>query len=325
LAGLLGGLLIGGFVLTGCTAASTGASSSGLDAQKAPANAIEPAPALAPDKAAAGGTASGTSGGAAQSGGTSGGTAQSGGSAGGAANQAVNPLPPSGRAVIRSASISLAVPDVNRTAAQVRQITTSANGYTGNENAQNDQADFTLQVPVTVLDQVVDRIAALGHVTDRTEQAQDVTDQLVDVQSRVASQQASVDRVRALLAKATSVSDIVTIEGELATRESDLESLEQRQAELSGQVAMSTLKVHIGRSDAPPPPPAKAVSGGFVGGLAAGWHSFVAVIGGALVVIGAVLPYLLGLGVPAAAIWWYVRRRRGERLPATPVIDPDAG
>jgi hypothetical protein len=315
LAGLLGGLLIGGFVLTGCTAASTGASSSGLDAQKAPANAIEPAPALAPDKAAAGGTASGTSGG----------TAQSGGSAGGAANQAVNPLPPSGRAVIRSASISLAVPDVNRTAAQVRQITTSANGYTGNENAQNDQADFTLQVPVTVLDQVVDRIAALGHVTDRTEQAQDVTDQLVDVQSRVASQQASVDRVRALLAKATSVSDIVTIEGELATRESDLESLEQRQAELSGQVAMSTLKVHIGRSDAPPPPPAKAVSGGFAGGLAAGWHSFVAVIGGALVVIGAVLPYLLGLGVPAAAIWWYVRRRRGERLPATPVIDPDAG
>jgi len=36
---------------------------------------------------------------------------------------------------------------VTRTAADVRGITTGAGGYTGSENTQAQQADFTLQVP----------------------------------------------------------------------------------------------------------------------------------------------------------------------------------
>ncbi|HEX9335348.1 MAG TPA: DUF4349 domain-containing protein, partial [Pseudonocardiaceae bacterium] len=182
--------------------------------ERLPANGIAPAPAQ--DKPATGGAPSGT------------GAGKSSGGAGQAAAP-VNPLPATGRQVIRSASIALTTPDVTRTAAGVRQITDSAGGYVGTENTQAGQADFSLQVPEPVLDNVLDRIAALGHVTDRSGQSQDVTDQLVDVRSRVASQQASVNRVRALLDKATSIGDVVTIEGELATRESDLESLEQRQ------------------------------------------------------------------------------------------------
>jgi hypothetical protein len=41
-------------------------------------------------------------------------------------------------------------------------------------------------------------------------------------------------------------------------------------------------------------------------------------------VFGALLPYLLGFGVPAALVWWYVRRRRAGRPQPTP-ISPDAG
>jgi urate oxidase len=176
---------------------------------------------------------------------SAGGTASAG--AGSGSSQAVDPLPATGRQVIRTASITLSVPNVTRTAADVRSITAGVGGYAGSENTQSDQADFTLQVPTTTLDQVLDRIAALGKVTDRGEQAQDVTKELVDVRSRVATQQASVDRVRALLAKATTVGDVVTIEGELSTREANLESLEQQQVELSAQVAMSTITVHIGQ------------------------------------------------------------------------------
>ncbi|HEY0805977.1 MAG TPA: DUF4349 domain-containing protein [Pseudonocardiaceae bacterium] len=310
---LLGGLLIGCCVLVGCSAGSNTAASSAVDV---PANG-----APLPNKAATGG---------AQSGQSAGGTAQPGrapvpGNGGGQAAAPVNPLPATGRQVIRSASISLSVPDVTTTAGRVRQITAAAGGFTSTENTLTDQADFTLQVPVSVLDHVLDQLAALGHPIDRGAQAQDVTSQLVDVQSRIASQQASVNRVRGLLDKATSISDIVSIESELATREANLESLEQQQAELSGQVAMSTVTVHIGRSTAPPPPPARAAStGGFLGGLSAGWHSFVVVVVSASMVLGALLPYLLGLGVPAALIWWFVRRRRERRVPA-PMIEPDAG
>jgi hypothetical protein len=302
---LVSGFVVGCCLVAGCSAsggtASGGtASTDSIAAQRAPAIAPGGANVPGPTK---------------QSGGT--------GSSGGGTAQAVNPLPATGRQVIRTASISLTVPNVTRTAADVRGITTGAGGYTGSENTQAQQADFTLQVPSTTLDQVLDRIAALGKVTDRGEQAQDVTNQLVDVRSRVASQQASVDRVRALLAKATTVGDVVTIEGELASREANLESLEQQQAELSAQVALSTITVHIGQSPTAAAPPA-AAGGGFIGGLSAGWRSFVGVLGGAVMVLGALLPYLVGIGGPAALVWWLVRRRRAGRPQPAPVT-PDAG
>lgn len=311
---LVGGFVVGCCLVAGCSAsngsASGGASSNSIAVQRAPAIAGgAPAGANVPGANVPGPAKQGTAGGTASS--------------GGGTKQAVSPLPATGRQVIRTASISLTVSNVTKTAADVRGITAGAGGYTGSENTRSDQADFTLQVPTTTLDQVLDRIAALGIPTDRGEQAQDVTNQLVDVQSRVASQQASVDRVRALLAKATTVGDVVTIEGELASREANLESLEQQQAELSAQVAMSTITVHIGRSAAVAPPPA-AAGGGFLGGLSAGWHSFVAVLGGAVMVLGALLPYLVGLGGPAVLVWWLVRRRRAGRPRPTPV-SPDAG
>jgi hypothetical protein len=304
---LVGGFVVGCCLVAGCSASGGGATSSdSIAVQRAPA--VAP---VAPNGANVPGPTK-----------QSGGTASSGS---GSSSQAVDPLPATGRQVIRTASITLSVPNVTRTAADVRSITAGVGGYAGSENTRSDQADFTLQVPTTTLDQVLDRIAALGKVTDRGEQAQDVTKELVDVRSRVATQQASVDRVRALLAKATTVGDVVTIEGELATREANLEALEQQQAELSAQVAMSTVAVHIGQSHTtPPPPPAAAAGGGFVGGLSAGWHSFVAVLRGVVMVLGALLPYLLGFGVPAALVWWYVRRRRAGRPQPAPV-NPDAG
>jgi hypothetical protein len=214
-----------------------------------------------------------------------------------------------GRQVIRSASIALTVPNVPGAAASAGGIAVAAGGYTASENAQDSTATLTLQVPQARLDQVLHDLGGLGHVTSQGASAQDVTSQLVDVRSRISSQQASVDRVRALLAKAGSISDIVSIEGELTKREADLESLEQRNAELTSQTTMSAITVRLGL--APPPPATKPVqASGFVAGLSSGWHAFVAALGVALVVVGAVLPFVVILGVPALAVWWWLRRRR---------------
>ena len=59
---------------------------------------------------------------------------------------------------------------------------------------------------------------------DRTAKAEDVTDQVVDVDSRIKSQRASVARVRELMDRATKLSDVVELEGELSNREADLEA-----------------------------------------------------------------------------------------------------
>src|SRR5262249_60272583 len=80
-----------------------------------------------------------------------------------------------------------------------------------------------------------------GTGTGSTVSTQDVTSQVIDVAARLRSEQASVDRVRALLAQATSIGEIVSIESELTQREADLESLESQQANLNDLTALSTI------------------------------------------------------------------------------------
>jgi hypothetical protein len=176
-----------------------------------------------------------------------------------------------------------------------------------------------LRLPAEQYDAVVDRVAALGVLNSRSENSQDVTAEIVDVNSRVESMTASVARVRALLAQATGIGDVIAIESELASREADLESLQRQQASLAGLVALSTVTVTLTAvTDGPTALPADSPSG-FVTGLTSGWNALLgslAVIG---TVVGALLPFLPVVATLVVAGWWMVRRaRRRSREQAMP-------
>jgi hypothetical protein len=276
-------MLIG--LSTGCTA-SNGSSGTSNDV---PPNAAVPAP------------------GSANAGGSASDHANSAPSKGSAANL---PSSATGRQVIRTATVAITTNNVSTAATRAEQIADSVGGYLGAENVDQGSATVTLSVPQAQLDGVLSSLAKLGKVTSQQQQSQDVTAQLVDVASRIATQQASVARVRQLLNQATSISDIVQIEGELTTREADLESMEHQQDELSGQVAMSTVNLNITRTTPPPPAQASGPAPGFGSGIAGGWHALGQTVRVVLLVLGSILPFVLGIGIPALAVWWFVRRRR---------------
>lgn len=220
------------------------------------------------------------------------------------------------RTLVRTATIELTAADVGGAVDHARDVAAAEGGYAGREEVREESATLTLHIPSDRFDRALEELSGLGSVTSRDQSAEDVTEQVVDLDSRVATQRASVDRVRALLAKASTVEEIVRIEQELTTRESDLESLEQRRQALAGQVAMSTVTIRIGKADAAPGSGQDA-SGGFLAGLSDGWGAFLAAGAVALRVVGAVLPFLLVLAVPAvpAIRWW---RRRRTAAPAVP-------
>jgi hypothetical protein len=111
--------------------------------------------------------------------------------------------------------------------------------------------------------------------------------------------------VRALLDRATSLTDVVRIEAELSRREADLESLPQRARALSGPVGMATITLALTTRDEKPK---VAASVGFRSGLEGGWSAFTATARVAGATVGALLPFLpLVAVVIGAALWW--RRR----------------
>jgi len=202
---------------------------------------------------------------------------------------------------------------VTQAADAVRAIAAAAGGFQSNADGGGSVMTIGLRVPADRYDTVIDKLAGVGELTSRTETSQDVTAEVVDVKSRVESMTASVARVRALLSQATTIADIIAIESELSVREANLESLQQQQAYLDGQVAMSTVSLTLTAVTAADPTVVPVSQDtGFVAGIKAGWSALLAFVGWAGGAVGAVLPFLPLLAVAGLLVWWLVRlgRRR---------------
>jgi Domain of unknown function (DUF4349) len=233
-------------------------------------------------------------------------------SAPGAPTQVATPLEV-GRSLVRTAQVAVEIDDPAAGTGRVRTVTAALGGSVAEEYSTDSSSRLTLRVPAPSLDKLIDAIAGLGHVTSRSGQVVDATDQVVDLNARVASQQASVVRVRALLGRATTIGDIVSIEAELSRREADLDSLTGRLAALRDQVALSTLTVEISKPGVTVEPP---VAAGFVSGLVAGWDGLRAVASAVGVAAGFLSPFLAVLAVLGGIAWLGRRMIRSRRAPA---------
>jgi hypothetical protein len=157
---------------------------------------------------------------------------------------------------------------------------------------------------------------------------EDVTEQVADINSRVTTAQASVERVRALLARAQNLGEIVSLEAEVAKREAELESLKARQRKLADLTALSSITLVLTTKDAPPPKKVEPKpETGFLAGLKSGWRSFTASLEVLLQIVGALLPWLLALAVPVVLVMWLLRRgpvrRRAGRTASAPAAEDD--
>lgn len=233
-----------------------------------------------------------------------------------------------GSSFIRTGTVSLEAEDVAAVRFDVRRIVDQFGGsVTEQETTTGDGGEVTtarvvLRVPSDRFDQAQAALEELATLTDSTSAEDDVSTEVVDVAARVRAQRKSVARIEALLARATDLQQIVAIEGQLATRQAELDSLVSRQAYLADQTTMSTITVYVEQPD-----DAEAEEdeeAGFVSGLQDGWDSFVGGLVVALTVLGFLLPWLVLVTVLGLPLWLALRRRAGRR-PATPPAPTAAG
>ncbi|MEV6814211.1 DUF4349 domain-containing protein [Micromonospora sp. NPDC051296] len=230
------------------------------------------------------------------------------------------------RAIIYTGSIQLKVDDVEARAREAVATATRAGGFVGGDQRRSADADavaeLQLRVPAARFYGVVEELAGLGVQERRQIDTQDVTEETVDLDARIISQRARVESARRLLAQASSIGDLVTVENELARREADLASLEAKKRRLGDLTALSTITVTLVGPDASTADEENQI--GFLVGLKGGWKVFLASMTVLLTVLGAVLPWLLVFGVPLGALWWWSRRRRRNR-PALPALVAPVG
>lgn len=212
------------------------------------------------------------------------------------------------RDVVRTAGLTVQVPDVRAAADRARGIAETAGGGLEAEDASAGTDTLRLRVAPDRLGSSLDALARLGTETARTVGSEDVTGTVADLDSRLATQRASVERVRALLSGAKALSDIVTLEGQLTQREGDLESLQARQKALQGKADLATVTLTL---TVPPAAPAKATRATFTSGLTAGLDALLGSARAVAVVAGALLPFL-----PLLLLAGWLVRRYARRAPS---------
>jgi hypothetical protein len=242
----------------------------------------------------------------------------------------------------KSASLDLEVPDIQAAAAQVRSIATGLQALVLNEQigkagprnppvpqpmeGRDERLDgsglLTLSVPADKLDTALDQLgsAKVGTVLRRSTSSQDVTSQYVDTESRLKTMRASVQRVRALMAQAKDIGQVVALESEMSQREADLESLASQLEALKTNVQRSTLTVSLST----PAPGKEAVAvvadNGFLVGLRSGWDAFTTSAQGLFTAVGAVLPFAAFFALVSAPVLFWWRRRRANRPVSAAVV-----
>ncbi len=220
------------------------------------------------------------------------------------------------RKVVYTSDLTVRVDDAVAATQRATQVAMEAGGLVFSQSSDlegHKEARLTLKVPPERFDSVLADLAGLGRALKRDVKARDVTEEVVDIDGRLKTAQASADRLRALIGDARSTADIVAVEGELAKRESEVESLQGRLRVLSSQVDLATINVRLTeRGDLAVnrevPPFLKALRAGSVAVL------------NALLVVVAIAGFTLPFAPFGVLVWWVVRRYRRRRgsLPRPP-------
>ncbi|MEU7958368.1 DUF4349 domain-containing protein [Micromonospora humida] len=228
------------------------------------------------------------------------------------------------RAIIYTGTMRVQVDDVEAAARRAVAAVTATGGFVGGDQRRSAsasaQAELELRVPAAKFTALVDELATYGRQQRREIRTQDVTEETVDLDARITTQRARVDSARRLLARANTVPELVSLENEVSRREADLASLEAKKRRLADLTALSTVTVtFVGRDASTADDGQEEDRTGFMVGLRGGWTVFLASMGVLLTVLGALLPWLLLIGVPVTVAVVLLRRRRRQRRPAPPV------
>jgi hypothetical protein len=192
-------------------------------------------------------------------------------------------------------------------------------GFVANSANQNGPAGgtpfgtITLEVPVDNFSPVLKQAEHYGKTSNVSTKATDVTGQYVDLQARLSALEETRQQYLSILAKATSIGDILAVQEQLDGTQSQIEQVQGQLQVLTSETSYSTLNVTVGENGPPPRPGPLPESG-----LVHSWHDsvggFVAGVDGVVRLAGPFLFALLCLAIVAVGGRLLWRRYQRHRL-----------
>ncbi|MEA4894740.1 MAG: DUF4349 domain-containing protein [Oscillospiraceae bacterium] len=246
---------------------------------------------------------------------------------------------PSADKIIYTGYVSLETLDFDKTMADLQQLISDCGGFVQTSNvtggdydsiyggtAISRTADYTIRVPVEKFKSVTDSLKNLGNVVSSSTNADNITMQYTDTQSRLSAYQTEETRLLELLAKASSVEDMLAIETRLSDVRYNIESLTSQLKNWDSQVSYSTLTLSVREVALYSKDNSSTLSYGeqIRQTFAHSLYSLGSFFKGLLKFLVAIFPALVVLGVIAVIVLLIVKasNRRKKSIPPVQNTDP---
>jgi hypothetical protein len=148
---------------------------------------------------------------------------------------------PAERLVIKNGTLRIELEPPEDGVPLVTEIARQFGGYVQSSSTTS----ITIRVPNSAFEQVMNAIAEIGEVAERTVSGEDVTEEYYDLNVRLRNALAVRQRYLALLEQARSVDEALLVERELERVTLEIEELRGRLRFLRDRVADSTITVYF--------------------------------------------------------------------------------
>jgi hypothetical protein len=152
------------------------------------------------------------------------------------------------RKIIKEGEITFETANLKETESLITRTVNEMGGYIASDNVFDNEDRIThrmtVRVPSDKFDQLLTKISESAEKLDRkTISALDVTEEYIDVEARIKTKKELESRYKELLVKANTVEDILSIEKEIGTLRTEIESIEGRLRYLQNRVSLSSLAI----------------------------------------------------------------------------------
>lgn len=150
-----------------------------------------------------------------------------------------------GRKLIYTASLTIAVPDVQDTAKKLETQLAAFKAYTASQDWYENSVSYEIKVPVDQFNSLMDSLGSTGKIRRKNVQARDVTEYYYDLENRLKNKRILVERYQTYLKNAKNVEDLLNVERFLNDATTELESLEGNFRGLVKQVEYATISLTL--------------------------------------------------------------------------------
>lgn len=158
------------------------------------------------------------------------------------------PVLPDQQLIVYTGSLQLEVTDVDAAAAQAEQLVRGMGGHVASSSASDTDrgkfASVTYRIPAARwADALAGLKAIAARVVDQNTGSEDVTAQVVDLEAQLANLRVTEAAFQSIMAQATTITDVLKVQGELTKVRGDIERLTAQRDLLASRAALATLEV----------------------------------------------------------------------------------